>query len=178
MIVKKEQRGKMQSQQLAHLLNYVTVILSISSILVLVLGGGPIYYVCQALLLAWAAIKTIINFKINLKSLHFAILLGGSHILSLILSNQLSDLDVLVKTANIILILIFADSTDLKIIFKVGRFFATISLVVTIAIYFSLIDLNIGLIYDYLHLFGRPVNSGIFFELNYAAMVALVFLTS
>lgn len=89
--------------------------------------------------------------------------------------NGFYDFDVVLKLANFILLMMFVKKSDVATFLSVLKPLAFINIILTICLFVLQLKLPIGRTYDYIYLLGREVNTGVIFELNYAAMFALVF---
>ena len=96
-------------------------------------------------------------------------------IYSPIFLNGFYDFDVILKLANFILLMMIVKKRDVAIFLRVLKPLAFINIIITICLFVLQLKLPIGRTYDYIYLLGREVNTGVIFELNYAAMFALVF---
>ena len=89
--------------------------------------------------------------------------------------NGFYDFDTIVKMINFLLLILIVKKSDVALFLSALKPIAFFNILITIILFISQIKLPIGRTYDYIYLFGREVNTGIIFELNYAAMFALVF---
>lgn len=98
--------------------------------------------------------------------------------LSWALAGRVPELEYLLRLFNLLTILSLARYQDLEVILKVGFWIAFASFFIALGVYLLQIKVHFVKTYDTQLFLGSPTNAGLFFELNYAAMVTSLFLCS
>lgn len=134
------------------------------------IGLTEIFFLCWALL-AFSRVSSV-----SKTSLQITIVVLLASFISWLLAGRLPEWSYILRLMNLLIVLLLARYRDVETILKVGFYFAFGSTAVAIMVYCFQVDVSFVKTYRNQQFLSLPANAGLFFELNYAAMVALLFL--
>lgn len=141
-----------------------------SSLLILV---SPSIYT-YVLTLGVLMVKVFLDSKQYVRKLNMFLILIflAAYILDIVISNHIV-IDGLIKNTVLVLIILFGIGIPNSTIIKFCKIILYLNVFITI-INFIYPIIPIGRVYENIYFLGKKVNSGLFFELNYSAMVTII----